>query len=571
MTPPRWSVGLDLGDGESAVAWADCRGHADVRLFEAEPGRVGVVTALARGPFGERLFGEAALRQPEPREVRITFKHRPVPLTAGLLPPSDAAEFAALLLSDFAGRHPEVVGDCCVHVGHPAGWDRPTVDVYRSQLHAALQPLSVVLVPEPQSAFLHVLDEGRSDPTARPALVVDVGSSTTDFTLVTDTARNLPFGGLLGGRLIDEAIAERVIAQLDDPAARERLQRPTPGALLRWLARRTKEAHFEGRAAEPVDSPAGSELRWVVDTCGPLLTGLAVGELVAAPGGWRDALRTELARVRDALGAELPLIVLTSGGGSRMPFVGGLCREAFPEAAVDPVADPSLAVARGLASYGRWRTRVEAFRTGVTALADRERIDAVVTRHVPRMRRALADFGFRQLYPVAYRPILDEIAAGGDPRLLLTVDAAVGRLLAWLDSPAGAEERELLLGPLEHDLDLALQPEANRLCRESALAEGSLGTRVRLPSTVFAASEGLWRSAVDALTPVLAATARNRAVRAYLRASYWGYSFARPFVPPPARRAVIPGAALVELGSSIADEVRAQLFARSREVEQLLV
>ncbi|MFB7381407.1 Hsp70 family protein [Kitasatospora purpeofusca] len=581
MTAPRYSVGLDLGDGESVIAWADCRDRSGVRLFEPTPGRVGVDTVLARGPMGERLLGEAALRQPEPREVRITFKQRPVQLKAGLVPPSDAAEFAALLLSAFAERHPDIADadNCLIHIGHPAGWDQEVVDIYRLQLESALRPLPVVLVPESQSAFLHVLDEERSalakDRTsraaARPALVVDIGSSTTDFTLVATTARNLPFGDSLGGRLIDAAIADHVTAEVDDPAARERLTRPTPRGLLLWLARRAKEAHFNSAGADPVEAFANSELRWVLDTCGPLLGRFPVGELVAGTGGWEDLLRAELERVRAHLGAQQPAVVLTAGGGSRMPFVSALCQQVFPAAVVDPVEDPSLTVARGLASYGRWQARVRSFHAGVEALASRERIDPVVAEHTPRIKRFLGEFLVRRLGDAVYEPILAEIEAGGDPVVLLNADAFYQRFLDWFESPAGLLEREEFMGPLERDLDRALQPEANRICRENALDEGSLNTRVALPISTLIRPEGFLRSIAEGAARMTRIVARSNSGRAWIRTSYRLHQWAGRSVPSHGKLLVVPASAFADMSTGIAEEVRAKLLARSLEVERLLI
>lgn len=101
----------------------------------------------------------------------------------------------------------------------------------------------------------------------------------------------------------------------------------------------------------------------MLEVCWETLRAVDVEKLVSEPGGWKQRLRTELEEVREHLDEAQPELVLTTGGGSRMPFVRDLCEEVFPDAAVAEVAEPALSVARGLASYGRWRSRVDAFRT----------------------------------------------------------------------------------------------------------------------------------------------------------------------------------------------------------------
>lgn len=485
MSSRRYVIGLDLGDGESAIAWADVEDRRRVRLYTREGDETSVVTAIARDGDG-RVIGERALRKADAREVLTNFKTMPSRTGVGLVEPLDSVEFAYWFVKDFAGKHPDIAApdNCVLYIGHPAGWPADAVRIYGDQLEARLHPFEVRLVPESQSAFLHVHDESEVDPGVRPVLVVDIGSSTTDFTLVTDDgADNLPFGQAIGCRAIDEEVMAAVVAAVPDPDDLNRLSQDDEMALLRWLCRRHKEATFAGVEARA--PRLEGRAAWVVETCWPLLAEVDVSALIDRPGGWRERLRLELAAVRDHLGESRPELVLTTGSGSRMPFVRDLCVAAFPDAEVASVDQPSLAVAKGLASYGRWRAKVDAFRAGVAALADSDAVDNVLADESRPLARRFykvwinwsLDFTKRE-----FREILAGYRAAKD-----STDLATRRRLfvAWMATPDADPKRQQIFGSVETRLDRALTPIADALCRDCGLDATALDTKVELPPDVF--------------------------------------------------------------------------------------
>lgn len=264
MGQPRFVVGLDLGDGESAIAWTACDGPREIRLFDRGHDEVSVVTAIGTVD-GEQEFGERALRDPEVTNVHTHFKTRPVRTRVGLGAGLLTAHFARLFVDDFRHRYPEVAANCVLYVGHPAGWEKDAVTAYQEELETALHSMDVRLVPESQSAFLHVYDEEQVDPTTRPVLVVDIGSSTVDFTLVTEEAAdNLPFGdgdgedGIdIGCRAIDRRIRDVVLGQL----ARARRDRTAPGRPLAGVAAVALPPSQGGHVRRSSTEPAGSPYR----------------------------------------------------------------------------------------------------------------------------------------------------------------------------------------------------------------------------------------------------------------------------------------------------------------------
>ncbi|MFF7312723.1 Hsp70 family protein [Streptomyces sp. NPDC008137] len=580
---PRHSVGLDLGDGESALAWLDWREDTAVRLYQRPSGEVDVVTAMCRTVDGGALFGEIALHDPEARQVRVNFKGRPRAGRAGLLPPSDAADFARLFLIEFGERHPEVLEDCVVHVGHPAGWDQDAVDVYRAQLESALPTLNVKLVPESQSAFLHVYDAIGARTVDGPALVVDVGSSTTDFTYVTEGAAvNLSYGDGLGGRKIDQEIMEAALARVTDPVVVERLSRPSPDCLLRWLSRRHKEAAFTGTASEPPEAERRSELQWIIDHAWPMISAIEVLPLVERAGGWRDRFVSELEKVKEHLVGgkdELPKQIVPTGGGSRMPFVVEGCRRAFPDAQIVCPQDPSLSVARGLASYGRWRARVADFRKGVKELTESAKLTALIEKEANPLAQRFFRITMENARDVLLRPVLEAAESGSDLKDLLGLEQQRERLLTWLESPEGQASREELFGSLERDIERVLGPDAEQLCRRCSLPSKALTVHITVPASVLMQPSGrlirTYQKYAESKVPDVQRWLRSKAYRktvdAYLSSVQALYRrLPDGLVALEGRAYVIRGDDLTALSRAIRDEVRRQMLRNSRDIELLL-
>ncbi|GAB3434363.1 Hsp70 family protein [Flindersiella endophytica] len=595
MANPRYAIGLDLGDGESAIAWSDREGTGQARAavgpdaWTTAPGRIrayaragdetSVVTAIAR-VGNERVIGERALRLPNAREILTNFKTMPRRTGVGLVEPLDSAEFAYWFVKEFAEQHPDIAApdNCVLYVGHPAGWPPEAVRIYAEQLEARLRPLEVRLVPESQSAFLHVHDEAEVAVDVRPVLVVDIGSSTTDFTLVTDAgADNLPFGQDLGCRAIDEEVMAAVTAAVLDPHDRRRLGQDDEKALLRWLCRRHKEAAFAGvQLPKPELEERGA---WVVETCWNRLSEVDVAGLAGRPDGWRDKARVELAAVCDHLGqSRRPALVLTTGGGSRMPFVRDLCVATFPDSQVASIDQPSLAVAKGLASYGRWRARVDAFREGVKRLAGSaaltDVLEAGIVEFTAQLYRAWIDWSFGA----------GRGSSTGTPDDLDGLKLRQGLFLDWLTTPEGKQTRDRIFCPFELKLDNAIAPEAEALCTAAGLPSSALSTRIVLPPDVFVLPQGVMQHlntfierVVDPIfDPAMDKLDETAVGRAVAKFSDW--------LLPPSRERLLAQAISVpgtrwfrftdddkaKLVKAIQAQVSEQLLERSRAIEQLL-
>ncbi|MEV6345591.1 hypothetical protein [Actinoplanes sp. NPDC051851] len=383
----RYAIGLDIGDGESCLGWAPLDRSEPTRIY-ARPrsGERSIVTALAQPPSGtgSRLLGDEAVISRDATHFSVTFKGVPDVLAART---PDAVVFAESLMAEFRECHPEVVREGMAFVGHPSGWPPEAVAAYGR--HLAALDLPVRLVPESQSALLHVRDRGRTEGQLERALIIDIGSSTTDFTIVEDLSpRNLPVGASLGCRRIDEQLAALVRDALHhDAALMEALDVDGGPDFLLLACRWAKEAQFSGvpRRIMSLRESCAERFRPIVASAWTWLLDLEIPQLVAAPGGWGEDFRAVLTEVADLLGDGRPHLIVLTGGGSRMPLTDSLCREIFPHCLLAYDEDPAFAVARGLVSNGQHRAAVARFRRDVSDL-----IGAPETAEVVRTEAALA-------------------------------------------------------------------------------------------------------------------------------------------------------------------------------------
>lgn len=363
-------IGLDIGDGESALAWLSTDGDSPVRIYRRQStAETSILTALARDPdAGGYLFGEEALLRHGWIQFTVNFKHQP---SAGKMVSRDALLFAEALLKEFFEAHAQAREACVVFIGHPAGWSATAVKKYGDQLGQLGLP--VYLLAESQSALVHVRDRrssGRELPDR--VLVIDIGSSTIDFTFVQDmTPENLGVGANLGCREIDTELAEMARTALGGYSEfADALECESGPALLVLACRYAKEAQFSGRQQSLLAKPFshGAELAPIVNLGSGWLKGQEIPQIVRRDDGWASRFEKLLQKVRRRL-VDPPGLIILTGGGSRMPFIRSICEQVFPEATLDIDDNPSLSVARGLASAGQQRVRIAEFRHAMNMIA----------------------------------------------------------------------------------------------------------------------------------------------------------------------------------------------------------
>lgn len=120
---------------------------------------------------------------------------------------------------------------------------------------------------------------------------------------------------------------------------------------------------------------------------------------------WRDAYEGYLQAARASIGGD-PDIVLFTGGASRMRFVIEVAAAVFPGSKVLSGKAPELAIAMGLAWFGRIKLRSTAFTKDVEALCaspagQQSKVVKIIQDELPALLDGLA--------PVLARRIADEV------------------------------------------------------------------------------------------------------------------------------------------------------------------
>jgi hypothetical protein len=143
-----------------------------------------------------------------------------------------------------------------------------------------------------------------------------------------------------------------------------------------------------------------------------------------------------------------------------MPFVWDACQETFPTAAIDRDPDPSLSVARGLASAGRQRVRVARFRDDIRAIGE-----SAEARNYIRVQTE-----------EAFQAIKGTLA--GEMRQQ--------KRKAWPDLIANPPDQERIARDLQAAISSYLMTGAQEVCRKYGVDDHRFGVNLKLPP-LFAA------------------------------------------------------------------------------------
>ena len=389
----RYYMGIDLGDGETAVAYLDDKYQVLPEMANLGYPSESILSAVGetKGEPPELVIGDnVALQDVRNRSVR--FKSRFLDLNSSSA--YDVERFAKGLrryLELYSGLLVDG-NEVQVALGCPAGWEPNDRARYARIVRGVFPQVKEIPVSESRAAFLYakytndlkaqITDQELMKLLNEEVLVIDVGSSTTDFAyIVGGRERDLGvFGEVkLGGGLIDQYLLEECVAQ--DSHAREIRQKfeevPSVRHRCELTARKVKEDYFnaEMQAGEP---PRDGVLRYT----NTVYYGRSRSEncdikLHATPKLMERVLTKPLPELKDksfkkclkdALDAAVlhtkdapPKLIILTGGASRMPFLQEAVRAKFPNAHHAFCNEPEFSIAKGLALASRVDSRIDDF------------------------------------------------------------------------------------------------------------------------------------------------------------------------------------------------------------------
>ena len=396
--------GFDLGDAESAVSCLNKNDAGVPRIITV--GEAGsFVTAYARLRNGALVIGEAACYNPEAVERKIRFKSR------FLRDPDsrrDVKSFAAGVLGELYMSGDLVKGeDCCFYVGCPAGWDKTARERYRGLFEEAGYP-PVRIISESRAALVSACQSKHFqvgyDILSKPVLVVDVGSSTTDFAYIMGGKEvDMQTAGevALGGGIMDEVLLSCALnASVRGERIREIFEQSPPWkSYCEFAARKLKEKYFadeeywkDNKCMQSViisyEKPIRLQLVMDAKTADHILYD-GIPQLEGR--SFRDVFMHSLKQVRERIQGDLPELLFLTGGVSKLPAIRDWCREAFPEAVVITGTEPEFSVSRGLAWSGRIDEELRQFRAEIQDLVGSSTVERIVANHIDELYHSILE------------------------------------------------------------------------------------------------------------------------------------------------------------------------------------
>ena len=422
--------GFDLGDAESAVSCLNKNDAGVPRIITV--GEAGsFVTAYARLRNGALVIGEAACYNPEAVERKIRFKSR------FLRDPDsrrDVKSFAAGVLGELYMSGDLVKGeDCCFYVGCPAGWDKTARERYRGLFEEAGYP-PVRIISESRAALVSACQSKHFqvgyDILSKPVLVVDVGSSTTDFAYIMGGKEvDMQTAGevALGGGIMDEVLLSCALnASVRGERIREIFEQSPPWkSYCEFAARKLKEKYFadeeywkENKCMQSViisyEKPIRLQLVMDAKTADHILYD-GIPQLEGR--SFKDVFMHSLKQVRERIQGDLPELLFLTGGVSKLPAIREWCREAFPEAVVITGTEPEFSVSRGLAWSGRIDEELRQFRAEIQDLVGSSTVERIVANHIDELYHSTVDMLVKPILENAAMPVFDRWRDGEIERL----------------------------------------------------------------------------------------------------------------------------------------------------------
>ena len=452
--------GFDLGDAESAVSRLEKEDGSTPEMLTI-CGEKSFITAYALLQSGELQIGERACYTADAVRRKIRFKSR------FLTDPSseeDVRRFAAGVLGELYGsgdliRHE----DCCFYIGCPAGWNRNAREDYRAIFEKVGYPPAKI-ISESRAAMVSACQSRHLqigyDILSKPVLVVDIGSSTTDFAYICNGKEvEMQTAGevRLGGGIMDEILLEQAVRSSESEGAfRELFKKSEPWkSYCEFAARRLKEKYFsdEGYWSENpctesvlVRSAGTAPLRLRIamdkDTAKRLLE-----QKAESLGGrsFKDVFVQSLRDVKEHISGEQPDLLFLTGGVSKLPAIKGLCRDVFPDAVVITGAEPEFSVSKGLAWCGRIDEELREFKAELDTLKNSTKVEDIVAGKINDLYRAVVDVVVEPILYNAALPVFEQWRNGEIRRLSDADPILQSEIEKWLHTD---EARELLMKPI---------------------------------------------------------------------------------------------------------------------------
>ncbi len=451
--------GFDLGDGESAITILDKSQELTPVVLTINEAK-SFITAYALLRDGKLLIGEGACYAPDATKRKERFKSR---FLTDPESSKDVRSFASGVLGELYLNGDLIKGDdSCFYIGCPAGWDKIAREDYRSIFEKAGYP-PVKIISESRAALVSACQSKHLqvgyDILNQPVLVIDIGSSTTDFAYIMGGKEvELKTGGevFLGGGIMDEILLEESLKSSPNESKIRKIFEESEAwqSYCDFAARRLKEKYFadeefwsKNDCSQSVSIRQGLLPVKLVMKLNKEIADKLLNQKVSrlSDRSFKEVFMESLVQAKSAISEKQPELVFLTGGVSKMPIIRDWCREVFDEAVVVTCAEPEFSVASGLAWCGNIDDELRQFKEEVTTLIDSSTVEQIVEKHISELYQDAVD--------TMVEPILEHVALpiserwrNGELEKLSYIDPVMQEEIdTWLHTD---EARALLMKPV---------------------------------------------------------------------------------------------------------------------------
>lgn len=479
-------IGFDLGHGETALTWVSSENNEPPQSFKIYNDKC-QITAVAHHEEKGTIIGERAFFQSNATDFQIAFKKRPC---NDLIYEKTLHDFVKEIYQHLiATRQIEPEEKNLFFVGCPSGWSEQDIKAYEQLLTASDLP-NVTVVKESRAALMHAKESGlfSIEQLNKSVLVIDLGSSTTDYTLVKGmTEHPIDFGYDLGASLIDKLILAKSLAKSEHKQELKLIfeQEKWVKNQCELTCRKTKEKYFcYPDLFEDQDLSLTHRIQKTKYSFESLLNGEIMREILQTPipaldnKSWPDAFREQLQLVKQKLeqqGIE-PSAILLTGGASKMGFIPQICQEIFPNSPYKPDGEPELCIARGLSRWGRVDIHTAQLMNEVNQFLENQ-LDNIIKAQIPALRESLTDVLVNGLLDEVLKPCILSWR-NGDIKTLNDLDSKIkSKAEDWLTGSQAKQRIANQVSEWFNKVGKEVGQKAEIICTKYGLPPGQLAPK----------------------------------------------------------------------------------------------
>ena len=429
-------VGFDLGHGESSVSVTNLLSRDTPDSLELLNGRKSIITAVGIGD-NKVLIGDDAFLSNKIDAFHIMFKSFEFEYEGFITP---MKFFVSELFNILENRGTlRLEENTHFFVGCPSGWTSNQRREYEVIL-TNIGLTNVKVMPESRAAFLFSKETGELNQNFEDlqdnVLIIDIGSSTTDFTSVKNLEEQpIDSGNIkLGGGLIDQEIFNYILNSYspEEKSKFEELFKLKPLLKSKCLlkCRQVKESYFSAATDSKFIDEYLQELQMVEDYLFKIrLYKKDMDAILNSPistlnnKSWKATFMNQLEELKKLEDFSMPKMILMTGGASKMQFTKEITESIFPEIESKNIfvgANPSLSISKGLAVAGKLDFKIKYFK---------EDADILITSPV--------------LYNIVYENFPSLISKMSDSIAEHFIQIAIEKTIAWRNGEIGGSIKVL--------------------------------------------------------------------------------------------------------------------------------